>query len=167
MDNGTFHPFPSPPRGIRAIPWRLPIYLYRIGLGWLLGSRFLLLRHTGRVSKEIRFAVLEVVHSQPQDGIYFVVSGFGTRSDWYKNILQNSSVEIQVGRDRFPAEAHQLDPQQAGKVLLAYAQENPGSLKALSRLMGYEIEFSIEGILDFGQKIPVIRFESNPKIRND
>ena len=30
---------PDPPRGIKAIPWRLPIWIYRLHLGWLLGHR--------------------------------------------------------------------------------------------------------------------------------
>ncbi len=150
--------FPSPPRGIKAIPWRLPILLYRFGFGWLLGGRFLLLQHQGRKSGKTRFAVLEIIHSLPEEGCYFVVSGFGTRSDWYQNILQHNKVEIQVGRKRFSAEAAQLDPSEGAQILLTYAQRNPGSLQALSKLMGYDIEFSQEGILKFGHNIPVIRF---------
>ena len=153
--------FPSPPRGIKSIPWRLPILLYRVGLGWILGNRFLLLRHKGRKSGKIRTAVLEIIHSMPDAGIYFVVSGFGTRSDWYQNILQDSSVEIQVRRKRFPAQAEQLEPAEGAKILAAYAQKNPGSLQALSKIMGYEIDFSPQGIQDFGQKIPVIQFTSS------
>ena len=151
-------PFPSPPRGLKAIPWRLPIYIYRIGLGWILGNRFLLLRHIGRISGESRFAVLEVVHHRPGTDIYYVVSGFGTRSDWYQNILKNKEVEIQIGRNRISAEAHQLDTPEAGEILLAYAQENPGSFKTLCRIMGYEVDFSTAGILEFGRTIPVIKF---------
>ena len=26
--------FPDPPRGYKPIPWRLPIWFYRLGLGW-------------------------------------------------------------------------------------------------------------------------------------
>jgi len=152
--------FPSPPRGIRSIPWRLPILLYRAGLGWILGSRFLLLRHKGRKSGKVRAAVLEIIHSLPDASSYFVVSGFGTRSDWYQNILQDSCVEIQVGRKRFPAQAKQLDPPDGAALLTAYAQKNPGSLQALSKIMGYEIEFSPQGIRNFGLKIPVIEFNS-------
>jgi len=151
-------PFPSPPRGIKAIPWRLPIYLYRSGFGWILGNRFLLLRHVGRKTGKIRYAVLEIIQSAPDQGTYFIVSGFGTRSDWYQNIIQQSSVEIQVGGKLFKAEAQQLSPVEGGKLLLAYAQKNPGSLKTLSQIMGYEIDFSPQGILDFGQQIPVIQF---------
>lgn len=159
-------PFPLSPRGVKAIPWRLPIYLYKVGFGWLLGDRFLLLRHVGRNSGKTRFAVLEIIHCLPDRGYYYVVSGFGTRSHWYQNIRQQSNVEIQVGNKRFAAQAQQLSPSEGAEILLAYAQENPGSLKALSKLLGYEIEFSPEGIREFGLKIPVIRFstvQSTPK----
>lgn len=30
-----------PPRGFQRLLWRAPIWLYRLGLGWLLGHRFL------------------------------------------------------------------------------------------------------------------------------
>ena len=153
--------FPSPPRGIKSIPWRLPILLYQAGLGWILGSRFLLLRHKGRKSGKVRAAVLEIIPSLPDAGSYFVVSGFGTRSDWYQNILQDSCVEIQVGRKRFPAQAIQLDSPDGAALFTAYAQKNPGSLQALSKIMGYETKISPQGIRDFGLKIPVIEFISS------
>lgn len=160
-------PFPSPPHGVKAIPWRLPIYLYRCGLGWMLGDRFLLLRHKGRKSGKIRFAVLEIIHSLAKTGSYYVVSGFGTQSNWYQNTLQQSSVEIQIGRKRLPAKAQQLSPSEGAEILLAYAQENPGSLKTLSRLLGYDIEFSPEGIREFGRQIPVIRFSTSQPSSKD
>jgi deazaflavin-dependent oxidoreductase (nitroreductase family) len=152
--------FPSPPRGIKSLPWRLPILLYKVGLGWVLGSRFLLLRHRGRKSGKERTAVLEIIHSSSEIGCYYVVSGFGTRSDWYQNILQDNHVEIQVGSKRFPAQADQLDPAEGAEVLTTYAQKHPGSLQALSKLMGYEFEFTPQGIQDFGRQIPVIQFTS-------
>lgn len=159
--------FPSPPRGLQAIPWRLPIYLYRVRLGWILGNRFLLLRHKGRISGIDRFAVLEIIHRQPEEASYYVVSGFGPYSDWYQNILQHSTVEIQIGNKRSPAQARQLEISEAGKVLLAYAAKNPGSLKALSKVMGYKIDFTPEGILDFGRHIPVIQLQLTEPILNE
>jgi len=78
--------FPNPPRGGKAIPWRLPILFYRLGLGSLMGKRFLLLNHIGRRSGQSRQAVLEIVQSFPSEGRYLVVSGFGRYSHWYQNI---------------------------------------------------------------------------------
>jgi deazaflavin-dependent oxidoreductase (nitroreductase family) len=158
---------PSPPRGIKAIPWRLPIYLYLAGLGWVMGDRFLLLRHTGRKTGKIRFAVLEIIHSLPEPARYYVVSGFGTSSNWYQNILQQRRVEIQVGKKRLSVHAQQLGPPEGAEILHAYAQKNPGSLKNLSNLMGYEIEFSSEGIREFGRKIPVIQFSTATSVSKE
>jgi deazaflavin-dependent oxidoreductase (nitroreductase family) len=150
--------FPRPPRGIKALPWRLPISMYRLGLGRIMGKHFLLLEHTGRKSGKLRRAVLEIVSSSPEKGLYTVVSGFGPGSDWYQNILYDPEVTIQVGNKRFQAIAKQLPPQQAGELMAMYAEEHPGNLKALSSLLGYEIEHTPKGIREFGSQIPVIQF---------
>ena len=50
------------PRGLACLAFRLPIGLYRLRLGWLLGDR-LLLTHIGRKSGLPRQAVIEVVRS--------------------------------------------------------------------------------------------------------
>ena len=50
---------PSPPTGLRRRLWRLPIRLYRMGRGPLLGRLILLLPHSGRVSGRQRQAVIE------------------------------------------------------------------------------------------------------------
>jgi len=151
--------FPAPPRGLKAIPWRLPILLYQAGLGWTLGGRFLRLQHQGRKSGKTRSAVLEIIHSQPDHGLYYVASGFGTASDWYRNIRQHSRVNIQIGGNLFPAEAKQLDPEHAAELIIGYAQRNPSSLKTLIKMLGYEIDFSREGLRAFGQNLPVIQFQ--------
>lgn len=39
-----------PPRGLLRLAARLPLWLYRAGLGWLLSNRFLMLTHIGRKS---------------------------------------------------------------------------------------------------------------------
>jgi len=153
--------FPAPPRGIKALPWKLPILVYRLGLGWIFGKRLLMLEHTGRKSGKLRRAVLEVVASTPEENRYYVVSGFGTGSNWYRNILQQSRVTIQLGRHRYRASAKQLPPRQASDLMVKYGKEHPASLKALSSLLGYQFEQTTEGIREFGRQIPVIQFTAD------
>jgi len=151
--------FPDPPRGIKAVPWRLPIWFYRLGLGGLMGNRFLLLEHTGRKSGLPRQAVLEVIKAFPGEGRYQVVSGFGEKSNWYQNIKKEPRVIIQVGRKKIMAVAEQLDRETGGQVMVRYAENNPGAIKALARLVGYDIEHTPNGYRSFGEKIPVIEFK--------
>lgn len=152
--------FPSPPRGLASLPWRFPIWIYRLGLGAFLGEKFLLLTHQGRKSGKLRQTVLEIIQSKPGAAEYFVVSGFGKHSDWYQNILSNPSVKIQVGSRKMSAVARQLSPDQASQAILSYAQRYPKNLKTLSALLGYEIEHTQAGYLAFGREIPVICFST-------
>jgi hypothetical protein len=59
-----------PPSGLRRALLRAPIWLYRAGLGGLLGRRVLLLTHIGRSTGRARQVVLEVAardaHHRPR-----------------------------------------------------------------------------------------------------
>lgn len=151
--------FPDPPRGFKAKLWRMPIWIYRLGFGFLLGNRTLLLTHRGRKSGQDRQTVLEIIHIESNAGIYYVVSGFGSRSQWYQNIIQEPSVAIQVGNRKMAAQAQQLGPEEASQQILDYTKRNPKNLQVLGSMLGYEIEHTPEGYLAFGKEIPVIQFK--------
>jgi len=147
-----------PPRGLAAIPWRLPIYLYKLGLGSLLGGRFMLLTHTGRVSGRPRQAVLEVIHRDPQTNTYYAASGFGEKSHWFRNVMKTPQVTIQVGRYTMPALARRLPAEEAEAILRAYARAHPRALRELSRLTGISYDGSLESLHRLAGQIPVVSF---------
>jgi hypothetical protein len=64
---------------------RAPVWLYRARLGILLGPPFVMLERTGRKSGARRYVVLEVVQ-RGAAGSHVVVSGFGDRAQWFRNI---------------------------------------------------------------------------------
>ncbi|MCH7811604.1 MAG: nitroreductase family deazaflavin-dependent oxidoreductase, partial [Chloroflexi bacterium] len=94
-----------PPRGILRVFARMPLWLYRARLGWLLGRRFLMLRHTGRATRRPREVLLEVVHHDRETDRYFVASAWGEKAQWVRNIRANSAVGLVVGRRRVEARA--------------------------------------------------------------
>jgi deazaflavin-dependent oxidoreductase (nitroreductase family) len=63
---------------------RAPVWLYRARLGFVFGSRLLMLEHTGRKTGIRRYAVLETV-GHPDPGTYIVAAGFGSRAQWLRN----------------------------------------------------------------------------------
>ena len=144
---------PDPPRGIKAIPWRLPIWLYRLKLGGLLGRRMLLLTHKGRVSGEPRRAVLEVIHYDNETNTPYVASGFGEKSQWFQNITQTPEVHFQIGNKRFWATAKRLPEAESVAVFRDYHERHPNAIKNLSKMIGYQVGESEEDILDFMRKI--------------
>jgi len=154
----TMTPRVQPPRGWKRILWRLPIGLYRLGLGWLLGERFLLLTHTGRKTGLPRYAVVEVMRHDPITDTYYVASGFGEKSDWFRNIQKTPQVTIQVGRRKTAAVAERLPLEEAERELLDYAQRHPRALRSLARILGYRIEDPEQDVRALAQVIPIVAF---------
>ena len=86
----------SKPRGLVRLLFKLPVGLYRLHLGWLLGHRFLLLTHRGRVSGRIHTTMLEVVHYDRATCESVVIAGYGAAADWLRNIQASPALEVQV-----------------------------------------------------------------------
>ena len=90
----------------------LPTWLYRLHLGWLLGQRFLMLLHTGRTTGRIHCTVVEVV-SHEGSLTFYVVSGWGRKADWYRNIHQQPEVQLRVGSRTMKARAEDVPTEKA------------------------------------------------------
>lgn len=151
---------PQPPRGLKAMLWRAPIWFYRLGLGPLLGNRFLLLKHTGRISGQERQAVLEIVHNNAQADTHYVVSGFGESADWFQNILTTPQVQIQVGGRKISVRAERLAVEEAETILLGYAEKHPTAFRELTRLLKVPYDGSRESISAMATIMPVVAFYS-------
>lgn len=63
----TYTP-PAKPRGALKWGYNLPIALYRLRLGWLLGHHFLMLTHRGRKSGHLRRNLLARVPARLSRG---------------------------------------------------------------------------------------------------
>ena len=129
----------KPVTGLKKLFFRAPLFLYRIGLGGLLGHRFLLLNHIGRKSGKPRQSVLEVVNHDKTTDTYYIASGFGKKSDWYLNILAHPQVDIQVGWRKMVVTAVPLTPEQSGQAMVDYARRYPTAAKNLSKILGFDV----------------------------
>ncbi|MAU00258.1 MAG: nitroreductase [Anaerolineaceae bacterium] len=129
----------EPVTGLKRFLFRAPIFLYRIGLGGLLGKRFLLLNHIGRKSGKQRQTVLEVVNHDKETDTFYIASGFGKKSDWYLNILEHPKVNIQVGWRKMAVTAVPLTPEESGQAMVDYARRYPTAAKNLSKILGFEV----------------------------
>lgn len=90
--------------------------LWRLGLGgWVnawpeWGGRIMVLTHTGRKSgaqrrTPVNYALI--------NGDVYCVAGFGTASDWYRNLLAHPQVEVWLPEGWWPGRAEEVsaDPQ--------------------------------------------------------
>ncbi len=147
----------SAPRGLARVAFRLPIWLYHLRLGWLLGDRVLLLTHIGRKSGMPRQAVIEVVRHDPDSDTYIIASGFGAQVDWLRNIQQNPNVVVQSGARRLEAVAERLPLDVAADELRSYAARYPRAFRILTkRLLGQELDGSAESCRRLAADVPVV-----------
>ena len=123
------------PKGLFRWLLRAPIYIYRAGLGFLFGHRFLMMAHYGRKTGRRRYVVLEVVDRDRARNRYYIASGFGEKSDWLRNIQHDRRVEVRVALQRFQGNARRLSPDEAVTVLRTYAQAHPRALRNLASFL--------------------------------
>jgi deazaflavin-dependent oxidoreductase (nitroreductase family) len=128
---------------------KLPAALYAADLGWLLGHRFLALRHRGRRTGRTYTTVLEVVRWRADASEAVVVSGFGPRAQWYRNVLAGGAEEVRIGRARFEPDVRVLPAAEAIAVLADYERRArlaaPLVRAVLGRLVGFRYDGSSEG----------------------
>jgi len=147
----------SAPRGLARLAIRLPIWLYRLRLGWLLGDRFLMLTHIGRKTGQPHQTVLEVVRHDQATGDYIIASGWGERADWFRNIQKNPHVLVASGERRREAIAEQLPVAGAAEELCDYTRRHPHAVRALSRLMiGERLSGSVEDCRRLAERVPIL-----------
>ena len=146
------------PSGFSRLLFRAPIWFYRARLGWLLGRRFLLLEHTGRKSGLPRQTVVEVVRYDRPSNSFIIASGWGEKSDWYRNIRHNPAVTVTCGRQHLDAWAERLPPDEATAELRRYAQDHPAAARGLAQLFfGRPVEDLAADFAALSEQMPIIQ----------
>jgi deazaflavin-dependent oxidoreductase (nitroreductase family) len=94
-----------------------------------------MLEHTGRKSGQLRYVVVEII-DRPQSGGLVIVSGFGDRAQWYRNILANPRVRLYLGSHRpVAATAQPLPSEDATVSLRKYADRFPKAWATLRPIL--------------------------------
>ena len=147
----------QPPSGPLGLLLRLPVHFYNAGLGWLFGSRMLLINHVGRVTGKQRQVVLELIEHDREKGRYVVASGWGHKAAWYRNLLHTPDVTIKVGNRSIPVTAVPMPPEEAIDFMEAYYWRNRHMAKRLlPHLYGYSVDGSRADFREVAENVPVM-----------
>jgi deazaflavin-dependent oxidoreductase (nitroreductase family) len=142
--------------------FRAPAFLYRMGCGWLLGHRFMLLAHVGRRTGLCRRTVLEVVEYRVEGPEVIVVSGFGPKADWLRNLATTPDPEVFTGSQHFIASYRMLGASEAVGVIGGYEARNwamaPVVRWVLSRLLGWRYDGTDADRRRMAEQLPFIAF---------
>jgi deazaflavin-dependent oxidoreductase (nitroreductase family) len=140
---------------VRRRLFEAPAWLYRAGLGFLLGGRFVMLEHRGRRSGRRYRTVLEVIRHDRATGERFVVSGFGPDADWYRNVVAGGLEAVWVGSRSSPATARILDEDEAADELARYQAAHPRVAARLLAMVGLDPTVPMASLV---VALPVVAF---------
>jgi deazaflavin-dependent oxidoreductase (nitroreductase family) len=147
----------KPPSGVTRWLFRLPLSFYKLGFGWMLGSRFVQMTHTGRVTGKIREVVLEVIKQGEMNGVYYVVAAWGERADWFQNIKANPQIEYRVAREHFGGHAEVIAREEAEIIFVEYGERHPRMLQGLMRTVGFRIERDEKSYRALAEYLPIVK----------
>jgi deazaflavin-dependent oxidoreductase (nitroreductase family) len=146
-----------------------PVHLYHWRCGFLLGRRFLLLRHIGRRSGRLRETVLEVMEYRADGPELVVMSAFGRGAAWFRNIAADPCPEVIVGRRRFVAAFRILDAAEAIAVMRGYERRNrlmqPIIRGVLRRFLGWRYRGTEGDRRRLVAELPLVAFRPQPADR--
>jgi deazaflavin-dependent oxidoreductase (nitroreductase family) len=148
-------PTDSPGPVFRYI-FKIPILLYRLGLGGFVGPHFLLLTTTGRKTGKIHRTPLEFTFDEKSGG-YIVSAGWGGRTDWYKNALATPVVKLQVGWKKFEAEAFPIPHREVAEQMLEISRRAPAMIPVWQRWCDKPIDGSLTSYIYAAQFFPSLR----------
>jgi len=117
--------------------FKLPVLLYRLRLGWLLGHRFMQLTHTGRKSGKVRRTILAVLHYNPQTREIYAVSAW-KGSDWYTNIQAAPARLVETGSVRYVPQHRPLTPEEIAAAFIAFRRQHPYFGRLICRIPGWK-----------------------------
>ncbi|WP_416986049.1 nitroreductase family deazaflavin-dependent oxidoreductase [Streptomyces sp. T028] len=151
---------PPLPTGWRRLAARTPVFLFRAGLGPVMGERFLLLHHVGRRTGLDRQAVLEVVAHEAPSRSWTVAAGFGPASDWFRNLRAHPKTVIQSGNRHHAVTAVFLSADEGADIMAEYARRHPRAARRLCGFLGLPADRGDRSYREAGRAIPFVRLEA-------
>ena len=136
---------------------RAPLYLYKLGWGpalnWL---PLLVLTTRGRKSGRARHVVVEF---RRHGSKYYIVSGWGAETDWYRNIEKDSRVTLQHGAQIVDARAQKVDdPAETLRALYMFSR-NSWIYEALFARMSSARAADLNTLAEVVEEFTVLRLE--------
>jgi deazaflavin-dependent oxidoreductase (nitroreductase family) len=137
--------------------FKLPLVLYRLRLGWLLGYRFMQLTHVGRRSGKLRRTVLAVLSYDSQTREIKAVSAWNA-SEWYKNIQVAPALQVETGFTHYTPEQRDLSSDEIARLFMDFRQQHPIFSRMVCRIPGWKWDSSYEEFLDLARTLRGVVF---------
>lgn len=142
--------------------FKLPLVLYRLRLGWLLGKRFMQLTHIGRRSGKVRRTILAVLRFDESTREVYAVSAW-KGSDWYYNIRSAPALRLEIGSVRYVPLQRTLSAEEITAAFINYRGKHPVFSRMICRIPGWKWDSTYEEFLQLARTLHGVAFR--PKHR--
>lgn len=155
LPTGYLSPYPNQ---FLRLALRLPIFFTRLGLGRLVSaSNILILTTRGRKSGRARHTAVEYRRHGSQ---LYVISAWGDRPDWFRNLAADPHVTVQQNGRRFAAVAGVVDNAgEALRVLHLFRRTAPFIYDAIIARMTDERARSVNTLPDVSPHVTIVRMD--------
>lgn len=137
--------------------FKLPVFLYRLRLGWLLGKRFMQITHVGRRSGKVHRTVLAVLRFDDKTKEIYAVSAW-KGSDWYYNIQASPALQVETGFVRYVPVQRTLSPEEITTTFIEYRKQHPIFSRMICRIPGWKWDSTYEEFLDLARTLRGVAF---------
>jgi deazaflavin-dependent oxidoreductase (nitroreductase family) len=146
--------FPYPTGWLR-LAFHLPIPLWRLGFGPVLGRIILIMSQTGRRSGQVRRTPLEF---HWHAGHPYVASALGENAQWVRNVVADPRVTVQTARGTLRARASRVtDPDELVDVYQVFRRRDPPITRAYLRSLG--VEDRPDDVRRHADRLYMVRFD--------
>lgn len=137
--------------------FKLPVLLYRLRLGWLLGKRFMQLTHMGRHSGKVRRTILAVLRFNEETQEMYAVSAW-KGSDWYYNIQASPALQVETGFIHYVPVQRTLSPEEITTTFMEYRKRHPIFSRMICRIPGWKWDSTYEEFLMLARTLRGVAF---------
>jgi deazaflavin-dependent oxidoreductase (nitroreductase family) len=133
------------------------LILYRLGLGRLLGRRFMCLTHTGRRSGKVYRTVLAILRFDERTREIFAVSPWSA-SQGYRNIQATPALAVETAGVRYAPTQHSLSPEEIAALFIEFRQTHPIFSQMIARIPGWKIDSTYDEFLALARTLRGVAF---------
>ena len=148
---------PKPPAFISKF-FKLPLFLYRLRLGWVFGKRFMVVTHVGRRSGKVYRSVLAVLAFDPITREIKAVSPWRT-SNWFNNIQATPALEVETAGVRYAPRQRFLGPEEIAAAFIELRRQRPIFSRMIARIPGWKIDSTDEEFVELARTLRGVAFE--------
>jgi len=145
------------PGAIMRLIFKIPVLFHRMGLGFLIPKNVLFLTTTGRRSGKKRLTPLGFGYDTDENG-YVVISGWEGHTDWFRNLLADPNVHIQLHNFEFDCRAEILPLEKRVIQIDEYNRRNPFAKRLWLSVFGDTYRDTPDGLLKIAEKMPSVVF---------